>query len=252
MTLSGPSATATTVSYAVSGSPTQVADYATLAGSVTIPAFATTADIDINVIDDSATEGAETVTLTLGTITGDPQITVNGAANTATLSIGDDESTTVSVSALDPTASETGTNNGQFRVLMDNGKLAPAGGIIVSYSVAGSATNGVDYATLSGTVTIPGGSGSAVIDVTGIVDDRALEGDETVIVTITGTNNLGAYPADCAEQHGDRHLTGQRVGSGRLSDRGEQTRTRARERPTVPVVLHRSWYRYGRPRCRAT
>ena len=35
-----------------------------------------------------------------------------------------------------------------------------------------------------------------MIDVTGIVDDRVLEGDETVIVTITGTNNLGAYPAD--------------------------------------------------------
>ena len=123
VTLSGQNATATTVSYAVSGSATQGADDATLAGSVTIPAFATTADIDVNVIDDSATEGADAVTLTLGTITGDPQITVNGAANTATLSIGDDESTTVSVSTLDPTASETGTNNGQFRVLMDNGKL---------------------------------------------------------------------------------------------------------------------------------
>ena len=61
----------------------------------------------------------------------------------------------------------------------------------MSYTVGGTATaGGTDYATLSGTVTIPAGDTEASIDVTGIaVQDSLVEGDETVIVTLTGTDN---------------------------------------------------------------
>ena len=61
---------------------------------------------------------------------------------------------------------------------------------MVSYSVAGTATNGgTDYTSLSGTVTIPANTLTATIDVTGINDDAIVEGTETVIVTLTGTDN---------------------------------------------------------------
>src|SRR6202008_884613 len=59
-----------------------------------------------------------------------------------------------------------------------------AAALNVSYTVSGSATNGTDYQTLSGTVTIPVGSSSATITVTPI-DDNLLEGNETVSVTLS-------------------------------------------------------------------
>ena len=61
------------------------------------------------------------------------------------------------------------------------GKVAPTGGITVSYSVSGSATAGSDYATLSGAVTIPAGASSATISVD-VLDDNVVELPETVLV----------------------------------------------------------------------
>ena len=58
-----------------------------------------------------------------------------------------------------------------------------AGPLVVSYTVAGSASAGVDYAPLTGTVTIPDGQASATIAVTP-VDDRLAEGPETVSVLL--------------------------------------------------------------------
>jgi hypothetical protein len=54
---------------------------------------------------------------------------------------------------------------------------------VIPYSVAGSATPGADYSTLSGSVTIPAGAISASIDVAALPDDIP-EGDETVTVTL--------------------------------------------------------------------
>ena len=60
---------------------------------------------------------------------------------------------------------------------------------MVNYSVAGTATPGTDYAALTGSVTILAGSLSAVIDVSGIVDDAIVEANETVVVTLTGVSS---------------------------------------------------------------
>ena len=107
------------------------------------------------------------------------------------MTIQDNDATTVSIAANDATASETPTDNGQFTVTLGGGKIAPAGGMSVSYTVSGTATGGTDYAALTGSVTIAAGRASAAIDVTGIVDDAIVEGNETVIVTLTGTDNGG-------------------------------------------------------------
>src|SRR5580765_5595678 len=53
----------------------------------------------------------------------------------------------------------------------------------VFYRVGGTASNGVDYVTLSGLATIPVGSHTAPIAVAPI-DDSLVEGSETVIVTL--------------------------------------------------------------------
>ena len=58
----------------------------------------------------------------------------------------------------------------------------------ISYLVSGSANAGVDYTTLSGSVTILANQTSATIDV-GVIDDLLLEGDETVVVTLNSIVN---------------------------------------------------------------
>jgi hypothetical protein len=55
--------------------------------------------------------------------------------------------------------------------------------LAVNYTISGTANNTIDYQTLSGTVVVGANQSSATIPVTPI-DDSAIEGDETVIVTL--------------------------------------------------------------------
>ncbi len=57
--------------------------------------------------------------------------------------------------------------------------------ITVNYTIAGTATAGVDYTALSGTVVIPAGQNVVSIPVT-TIDDQLPEGTETVVLTVTG------------------------------------------------------------------
>ncbi|MDQ3439017.1 MAG: fibronectin type III domain-containing protein, partial [Planctomycetota bacterium] len=88
---------------------------------------------------------------------------------------------TVSIEATDPTATEAGLDPGEFTVTR-TGDFSSA--LIVPYTLGGMATNGIDYQTLSESVTIPAGTASAPISVTPI-QDTANEGNETVIATLT-------------------------------------------------------------------
>ncbi len=86
----------------------------------------------------------------------------------------------VTIKATDPTAKEP-ADNGQFTVYRtSSASLAP---LTVYYSVTGTATNGLDYVTLTGSVTIPGGAISAPIPVT-VRDDSVRELPETVIAKL--------------------------------------------------------------------
>jgi hypothetical protein len=59
-----------------------------------------------------------------------------------------------------------------------------ASSLTVNYTAGGTATNGVDYQTLTGSVVIAAGQSSAMITVT-TIDDSLVEGNETVIVTLS-------------------------------------------------------------------
>ena len=72
----------------------------------------------------------------------------------------DNDATTVSIAATDPSGSEPGTDDGLFTVSLDGGKLAPPGGITVNYSVSGTATAGTDYVAIGSSVIIPAGASS--------------------------------------------------------------------------------------------
>ena len=98
---------------------------------------------------------------------------------------------TVNIIATDPVAGEFQTNTARFTVT----RTGPTNtSLAVLYNISGSATNGTDFATLSGSVTIPPGSSSAPIIISPQSDTLA-ENLETVAVHLrtNTTYALGAY-----------------------------------------------------------
>ncbi|MGQ0626783.1 MAG: beta strand repeat-containing protein, partial [Phycisphaerales bacterium] len=171
----GPTTTALTVAYTVSGSALSGTDFTALSGTVVIPAGMASATIDLTTIDDAIRENAETVIVTLAT---SGAYTI-GTKSTATVTIADNEPA-VSIRAIDVTAGEANDNIARFSVTRTGTR---SGNLIVMYTLSGTATNGTDYEMLTGMVTIPDGEASATIVITPL-DDTTGEAPETVIVTL--------------------------------------------------------------------
>lgn len=148
--------------------------------SVTLPAGSNGGTVILTPVDDTLDEYDETATMTLATAMGYNV----GAANAATVTIADDDLPEVNVSATGDGAEQGGTS-GSFTVSRTGILDAP---LTVNYTVGGTATAGSDYTALSGTVTIPAGSGvgtnSATVSFTPI-NDASVEGTESIIVTVS-------------------------------------------------------------------
>ena len=177
---------ALTVNYTVNGTSSS-GDYAPLSGSVTFDPGAPTATVTVTPVADAVLEGSETVVLTLTTVA--PYEL--GSPATAIVIINDTNLPLVSVAAFDSTASETPVNEGRFRFTRTGSTASP---LVVTFTVDGTATPGVDYQALTGTVTIPAGALFADVVVTTLKDGVNQEADETVMVTVTdgALFNLGA------------------------------------------------------------
>jgi hypothetical protein len=164
-----------TVNYTITGTATGGSDYTALSGIVVIPSGQTSATVPVTVTDDTESESDETVTVTVAP---DPAYTM-GTPNSGTVTITDNDPPVVTVTATDPAAGEP-ADNGLFTFT----RTGPvAGPLTVNYTVAGSATPGSDYQTLSGSVVIPSSQTSATVPVT-VTDDTEIEGDESVTVTL--------------------------------------------------------------------
>ncbi|MFH1984685.1 MAG: Calx-beta domain-containing protein, partial [Pseudomonadota bacterium] len=149
---------AVTVNFAVGGTAASGTDYTSIGTSVVFPANQSTVTIPVTVAADAIVEANETVIVTL---TGTSNVAVTVDTNPATVTIADDDVTKVSITATDATATESGTTTGTFTVSLDGGKLAPPGGIAVSFATTGTATSGTDYTALSTPVTIAAGANAA-------------------------------------------------------------------------------------------
>ncbi len=143
--------------------------------------------INVTPSQDVLFEGPENVILSLTSmVSGDVDISVNSAP--ATVVITDDDVPTITLTASDSSASETGPDAGEFKV--DLGVVNNTGlpiNVTLS-SPSGSATQGADYATLATVVSIPNGSQTATINVAP-VDDSLLEGSETVKLSIVSADS---------------------------------------------------------------
>jgi len=174
-----------TVNYSVSGTAVSGLDYQALSGSITIPAFQDDNYINIWSINDIVAESTETVVIAIesGSYTiGNP------SSVTAYIADNGDTHPEVTITALDGMAAETDSeeesaNNGVFRISR-SGPTSQA--LNVGYTLGGTATNGSDYDTLSGAVTISSGAAYSDVVIAPIWDGVA-EGNETATATLNSS-----------------------------------------------------------------
>ena len=91
----------------------------------------------------------------------------------------------VSVTAVDASASEPGYDSGAFLVSRTGATNAA---LAAAFTVTGTARPGFDYPDLGYEVVIPAGASNATLVVTPM-DDAEIEGDETVTVTLTASQD---------------------------------------------------------------
>ncbi|MEO7318696.1 MAG: Calx-beta domain-containing protein [Chthoniobacteraceae bacterium] len=175
ITRTGPTTLPLTVNYAIGGSATHGVDYERLPGVLTIPAGASTGSVTVLPIDDGIGEPPQTVTLQLrGGITH-----VVGNPGIATVNLIDNpDPPVVTVGVSNGVIGEPATA-GSFRFTTTG---SGDGNVTIHYTVTGTATPGIDYVALSGTLSM-GRNATADVTVTPI-DDSLPEDSETITVTI--------------------------------------------------------------------
>ncbi|MEM9143545.1 MAG: gliding motility-associated C-terminal domain-containing protein, partial [Bacteroidota bacterium] len=72
--------------------------------------------------------------------------------------------------------------------------LAVTPAVTVFYSVTGTASSGVDYTAVSGSVLLPAGFGTSENVAVTIIDDGLVEGSETLTITLTADPNYTVNP----------------------------------------------------------
>jgi hypothetical protein len=194
LSLSAPSSDVVTVEFRTSdGSATGSVDYAEFSGVATFAVGVTEVQVVVDIVGDALYEANETLVLILTDATG----AVIGTTATTLTIINDDAVPAVSVAAVDPDASEDGTDPATF-LLTRTDNLT--GDITVALDFAGAATFGVDYSvTVTGgiwdietyTVVLAEGVTEATITVTPL-DDVSPEGAEDVIVTVLEDSDYDA------------------------------------------------------------
>ncbi|MBU6400518.1 MAG: hypothetical protein KGS61_09385 [Verrucomicrobia bacterium] len=167
-----------TVYFTVSGSAVPGRDYVALPASVTLPAHANSVDLPVQALDNLYVGGNKTIVVTLAASSA---YTVGAA--TATVTILGNDPPVVTLDASQAVASGTPTGTGTFTVTR-TGSVAQD--LVVNYLVAGTAVSGIDYAPLTGSVTVPAGSISADITVTPL-GNRFIGGSQTVSVYLSSS-----------------------------------------------------------------
>ncbi|MFP2996265.1 Calx-beta domain-containing protein [Spongiivirga sp. MCCC 1A20706] len=195
LTMSAAASTNVDVSYALTGTATNPDDYTdatAVAGTVTIPAGATTASINLTVVDDTDPEATETVIATLAAATNNTAVTAD--TTPTTLNILDNEPLLVEF-PVTPATTDTENQSEATRTypnLVISGALAADTDIVLG--LGGAATLGVDY-TLS-TITIPAGIYDGTLFNLGpfvtIIDDNIIE-NESILFIANSPNAPFAY-----------------------------------------------------------
>lgn len=182
-----------TVTYTVSGTAVPGADYTTLSGSATLVGGQNSVLVTVPVLNDALIEGDEMVIITPQPVTAGGDNFSAGKADTVMIIDDDDDNLIVGVDTSDRDAGEAG-DTAAFRVKLPDGTAASAP-VTVNYTIDGTATNGTDYVSLSGTVVIPVDSNGVSIPVN-VLDDNLVEGIETLSITLMGVTSTLPFIID--------------------------------------------------------
>lgn len=180
-----------TVAFSIENITTSSNDYVQITtGPLTFQGTANEVQtIIVHVIGDIELELAEMFSVTLGAVSPPtPGATRNITTGASAFGvIFDDESPTVSIEAINNAAEGQVPTNGRFRVSQS---ALTGSDTVVNYTVSGTAISGTanDYATLTGTVTIPAGQTSVDIEIA-VLDDDLVEDTESVIATLIGLSD---------------------------------------------------------------
>ena len=175
------SPTPVTVEYADAGAGTATAgaDYgAVTAGSLSFAANDTSRTVAVTVVGDTLDEHDETVVLTLSNPTNASLGTATGAGTITD----DDDPPTLTLSSPSVNEGDVGSVNLTYTVTLS---AVSGRSVTVDYADTGTgtATAGTDYATASGTLTIPAGSLSGTFALAVFGDGRD-EANETVVMEL--------------------------------------------------------------------
>ena len=185
--LSNASTQAVTVDLTASGTAS-ASDYSLSATQIVVGAGDLSGSVTVTGVDDTASEGDETVVLTIATVNGGTA----GTPDTATVDITDDELPIVNLSQ---TGSPIAEDAGQATV---TATLSRAFGQPVTVNLAyGGTASASDFAASASQIVIQSGAVTGSVTITG-TDDTIFEGAETVIASISSATNATPGTSDNA------------------------------------------------------
>ncbi|MBX7185156.1 MAG: hypothetical protein K1Y01_08450, partial [Vicinamibacteria bacterium] len=189
--LSRPAIAPVTVNYATAGgTATAGADFATTAGQLAFAVGDVEKSVIVPILGDAIPEPNETFTVILSSPTG---ASVAPGGEVATGTILNDDLSTISVTDFSVVEGNAGTPPKlAFTVILS---ATSTSAVTVSYATAdGTATAGSDYVATSGTLSIPPGAASAVVQVP-VTPDAVIEPNETVFLNLSNATGATIFDA---------------------------------------------------------
>jgi len=179
ITRTGGTAAALIVDYGVNGRAVLGTDYRRLEGRATIPAGLASTTVEIVPFDDALDEGTQDVVLQLRTTR---EYFISPTLSTATLTIVDNDASQFYVELNTGSGNEPASGSAAGPVFQIT---RPASGtaLTVNYTISGTATSGLDFTALPGTLAFATGDSSLTLTVS-MLADTALEDAESVTLTL--------------------------------------------------------------------
>ena len=182
-----------TVFFQITGTANAPSDYAPLPTFITITNGQSYVDLTISPVDDNVAEPVETVIMTLTSVTGGRI----GSPSKATITILDNDSVTnLPLVRISASASQIMETNGANPVVVTISRDSQTNvALAVTFTLGGSASNGVDYVGMTNWVTIAAGETNATLAVVPLAD-FTIEPSKTVILTLTALNTYRVAPLE--------------------------------------------------------
>ena len=190
----------TLVTLSPSGTADNGSDYTLDNFTISVSAGATSGTTNLNLLQDSVSENpAETIVLDITSVSGGDSASENGTQS-QTITLVDDEATPQIT--LAPTPTSPIAENGGTSTVTVTSSIISSSAITVTLAPGAGATatgGGTDYSLGSSSLVIAAGSSTQSTTITS-VDDNITEGNEAVVLDITGVSGGGAAESGTPQQ----------------------------------------------------